>query len=74
MTSDPLVAAIAQLIARHHTGTNQPVQPAPWMTAAAAELAAAFATQRHKYGTYRNNLGLCAIEDVEHEITRKAFS
>ncbi len=38
MTSDPLVAAIAQLLARHHTGCNQPVQPAPWMTAAATEL------------------------------------
>lgn len=38
MTADPLVAAIAQLLARHHTSTNQPVTPAPWMTAAAAEL------------------------------------
>ena len=45
MTSDPLVAAVAQLLARHHTGCNQPVQPAPWMTAAAEEIAAAINSQ-----------------------------
>ena len=39
MTSDPLVTAIAQLLTRTHTGTNQPVTPAPWMTTAAEHIA-----------------------------------
>ena len=41
VTSDPLVQAVAGLIARHHTGCNQPVTPAPWMTAAADQIATA---------------------------------
>ncbi len=41
MTSDPLVAAIETCLTRHHTGSNQPVTPAPWMTAAAEQIATA---------------------------------
>ena len=41
MTWHPLVAAIETCLTQHHTGSNQPVTPAPWMTAAADQIATA---------------------------------
>lgn len=36
-----MVAAIETCLTRHHTGSNQPDTPAPWMTAAADQIATA---------------------------------
>lgn len=41
MTWHPLSAAIETCLTRHHTGSNQPATPAPWMTAAADQIATA---------------------------------
>lgn len=41
MTWHPLLAAIETCLTRLHTGSNQPVTPAPWMTAAADQIATA---------------------------------
>lgn len=72
MTSDPLVTAIAQLLTRTHTGTNQPVTPAPWMTAAAGELAAAVADGCRRNLSVHKRTDRCLCAEINREINRRA--
>lgn len=71
VTSDPLVQAVAGLIARHHTGTNQPVQPAPWMTAAAQEIADAIADGCRRNISVNNIYPRCVCAEINDALNRR---
>lgn len=66
---DPLVTAIAQLLARHHAGCNQ---PAPWMTTAATELVDCMHCIGWNWGWWKDGIDMAVtVSELAPEINRR---